>query len=232
MLRSARTLVQNYGATNMVPTQKDKTLHLSRRRPHFQTHTQRWKKHKLGQGTRWNLKPRITMLVRASQDIQEEPNEWGNYWELRCWRCGSTCHFWKYCFHKLDKEEDERWWRWDDGCNWNAAADCAHRVRVSRELRLPRTEYSRTNELFAGSVRTSAILGGTVNSDTWETFPRKKWPGPEKWMEELDKKMTGSPLLPPCYAFSVMDKDCYDSLHAERRIGNKSYDYWYRIICD
>jgi hypothetical protein len=40
---SASTLLQNCGATNMVPTQKDKPFPLSTRKLHFKTHTRSWK---------------------------------------------------------------------------------------------------------------------------------------------------------------------------------------------
>jgi hypothetical protein len=39
---SAGTLVQNYGATNVAPTQKDKPLLSSKRGTHFQTRKRSW----------------------------------------------------------------------------------------------------------------------------------------------------------------------------------------------
>jgi hypothetical protein len=42
---SAGTPVRNYGATNVVPTQKDKPLLTSKRPPHFQTNKGSWNKH-------------------------------------------------------------------------------------------------------------------------------------------------------------------------------------------
>jgi hypothetical protein len=47
---SARTLMRNYGATNVEPTQTDKPLHSLKRRPR-QTHKGSWQKHKLGHGS-------------------------------------------------------------------------------------------------------------------------------------------------------------------------------------
>jgi hypothetical protein len=44
---SVGTLVQNYVATNMAPTQKDKPFLSLKRKPHFQTSKRSWSKHKL-----------------------------------------------------------------------------------------------------------------------------------------------------------------------------------------
>jgi hypothetical protein len=54
---------------NVVPTQKDKPLLSSKRRPHFQTHERSWKEYKLGHGSRQGLKPRTGVLVRASSSL-------------------------------------------------------------------------------------------------------------------------------------------------------------------
>jgi hypothetical protein len=48
---SVGTVVQNYGATDVAPTQKDKPLLSSKRRPHFQTHKLSWNEHELGHGS-------------------------------------------------------------------------------------------------------------------------------------------------------------------------------------
>jgi hypothetical protein len=42
--------MRNYGATNVAPTQEDKPLLSSKRRPHVQTRKRSWKEHELGHG--------------------------------------------------------------------------------------------------------------------------------------------------------------------------------------
>jgi hypothetical protein len=58
-----------YGATNVAPTQKDKPLLSSKRRPHFQTHKGPWNEHKLGHVSRWGPKRKTTVLARASSNL-------------------------------------------------------------------------------------------------------------------------------------------------------------------
>jgi hypothetical protein len=66
---SAGTLVRNYGATNLAPTQKDKPLLSSKRRPHFKTRKRSWNEQKFGHGSRGGPKPRTTVLARTSSNI-------------------------------------------------------------------------------------------------------------------------------------------------------------------
>jgi hypothetical protein len=49
---SVGTLVRNYGATNLAPTQKDKPLLSSKKGPYFKTYKRSWNEHKLGYGSR------------------------------------------------------------------------------------------------------------------------------------------------------------------------------------
>jgi hypothetical protein len=53
---SAGTLMQNYDAINVAPTQKEKPLLSSKRRPHFETHWRSWNEHKLGRGSGSDVK--------------------------------------------------------------------------------------------------------------------------------------------------------------------------------
>jgi hypothetical protein len=46
---STGTVVRDFDATNMAPTQKDKSLLSSNGRPQFQEHKRSWNEHKLGQ---------------------------------------------------------------------------------------------------------------------------------------------------------------------------------------
>jgi hypothetical protein len=66
---SVGTLVLNYSATNVAPTQKDQPLLSSKRRPHFQTHKRSWNEHKLGHKSRQGSKPRETVLARTRNKL-------------------------------------------------------------------------------------------------------------------------------------------------------------------
>jgi hypothetical protein len=66
---SAGTLMLNYGATNMAPSQKDEPILSSKRGPHFRTNIRPWNEQKFGYSYRRSPKPRITMLARASSII-------------------------------------------------------------------------------------------------------------------------------------------------------------------
>jgi hypothetical protein len=55
---SASTLVRNYHATNLAPTQKYQPLLSPKRRPQFQTHKGSWNEHKFGHGYRKGPKPK------------------------------------------------------------------------------------------------------------------------------------------------------------------------------
>jgi hypothetical protein len=74
---SAGALVRNCCATNMAPTQKDKPLLSSKRRPHFQTHKRSWNERKLGHASRRVSKPTTTVLARAedwvSRVVRQSP---------------------------------------------------------------------------------------------------------------------------------------------------------------
>jgi hypothetical protein len=62
---SAGTLMRNYGATNVAPTQKDKPL-LSFKRPRFQTYKPCWNEYK------WvptELETKISVLASASSNL-------------------------------------------------------------------------------------------------------------------------------------------------------------------
>jgi hypothetical protein len=65
---SAGTLVRNYDATNMAPTQTDNHLS-SKRTSHFQTHKRSWKEHKLGHASWRGPKPSTPLLARTSSNL-------------------------------------------------------------------------------------------------------------------------------------------------------------------
>jgi hypothetical protein len=57
-----------------------------------------------------------------------------------------------------------------------------------------------------------------------ETFPRRKrLTNLELLLEEMDKEIMVSSLLPPLYTLSMLDKDGHNSLHAEGQRGEKVY---------
>jgi hypothetical protein len=66
---SAAKIVLNYGATNVAPTQKDKPLLSSKRRPHLQTQKWSWKEQKLSYDSRRGPKPTTTVLARANSNL-------------------------------------------------------------------------------------------------------------------------------------------------------------------
>jgi hypothetical protein len=66
---SVGTLVLNYGATNVAPTQKDEPLLSSKRRHHFETHKRSWKEQNFGHGSRRGPKPRTVVLAKASSNL-------------------------------------------------------------------------------------------------------------------------------------------------------------------
>jgi hypothetical protein len=57
----------NYGATNVVPIQKDLLLLLSKWIPYFQTHTWSWNKQKFGHGSQ--QRPKINVSKGQQQVI-------------------------------------------------------------------------------------------------------------------------------------------------------------------
>jgi hypothetical protein len=62
-----------YGATNVAPSLKDRLLPPSKRKPHFaNTYMSRMKRN-LGQKSRRDLKPRMTMLARTSSSLTDRP---------------------------------------------------------------------------------------------------------------------------------------------------------------
>jgi hypothetical protein len=63
--------VRNYGATNLVPTQKGQPLLSSKRGPHFQTHKRSWNEHKLGHIFRRGPKQGTTVLARANSNLMK-----------------------------------------------------------------------------------------------------------------------------------------------------------------
>jgi hypothetical protein len=71
----------NYGATNAVPTQKDRHLLLTKRRSHFSnTYLSRRKKN-FAQKCWWDLKPTMTVLVKASSNL----TNWPTFSQFRLW---------------------------------------------------------------------------------------------------------------------------------------------------
>lgn len=68
---SAGTVERIYYATNVATIQKEKPLLSSRRIPYFQTHKQRWKKHKLVRGSLRGPKQRVAVLDKVSCNIRD-----------------------------------------------------------------------------------------------------------------------------------------------------------------
>jgi hypothetical protein len=66
---SAGELVQNYGVTNVAPTQKDKPFLSTKRRPHLQTYKPSWNEHETGHGFQPGSKPKMAVLTRASSNL-------------------------------------------------------------------------------------------------------------------------------------------------------------------
>jgi hypothetical protein len=82
---SAGTLVRNYGATNMEPTQKDKPLLPSKRRPHFQTYKRSWSENKLGHVSRREPKPRTIVPERTSSKLLDWTARLPESWDRKIW---------------------------------------------------------------------------------------------------------------------------------------------------
>jgi hypothetical protein len=66
---SAGTLMRNYGATNVAPTQEDRPLLSSKRRPRYRTRKRSWNEYELGDGSRWDRKPGTILLVMVSSNL-------------------------------------------------------------------------------------------------------------------------------------------------------------------
>jgi hypothetical protein len=66
---NAGTVILNYEAKNMAPTQKDQPLPSSKRWPRFQTHERTWNEQKYGHVPRGDPKRRISMLARPSSKL-------------------------------------------------------------------------------------------------------------------------------------------------------------------
>jgi hypothetical protein len=136
-------------------------------------------------------------MARTFWRRQSPPTEWRDYWQLTCWHCGSTCHFWKICPHESD-EDDDQYWRWEDrhsanerelvrtehGRGRNAAAAHVYRIRASRGPCSLRTEYSRTDQPVCwqcGGV-------GHLRKNGWQEFPQKHSPEENRDWSNKQKK--------------------------------------------
>jgi hypothetical protein len=70
---SSQSVSEHYGATSIVPTQKHQPLSSSKRRPHFWTHTCVGENKSLCHSSQWDLKPRMTVLAKASSNFTDRP---------------------------------------------------------------------------------------------------------------------------------------------------------------
>jgi hypothetical protein len=87
---------------------------------------------------------------------------------------------------------------------------------------LPRSKYSKADDLSTGSVRVSAILEETAEGDTNKNTSQKNINRETNRKNKRKKKMQVSSLPLPCYTFSMSEKHGNDSLNAEGWIGGKA----------